>query len=121
MIDKLIILACVSLFAFIGGYKVSDWKHNSDARYLEQLQRTADDKDRERVEAISTTYQQLTAELQRIRSNVKTEVFHETHKIEYRCIIPDSGQLLINSAIDSANQAIAGSIATLSNDKQTPN
>lgn len=121
MIDKLIILGCAALLAFVGGYKVSDWKHNSEARQAEQLQRVADDKDRERVESISVTYQQLTTELQRIRSNVKTEVFHETHKIEYRCIVPDSGQLLINAAIDSANQAITGSVAILPDNKQTPN
>lgn len=113
MNPTLIVGIALCFMTFIGGYKVSDWKHDSEKRHEEQIRRTIEDAEIERIRAVSVAYQSVLSELQRIRTGIRTETFHETQKIEYRCIIPESGQLLINSAIDAANQAITGSVGAM--------
>jgi len=101
-----IALASLLLFA---GWQVNQWR--TEAREAAGLRQEVRDllADQKRAEAVSTAYQQVRAELERIRTVNRIEVQREIVRPEYRCSLPDDGRRLLDAAVDAANAAAGGS------------
>lgn len=98
------IAAAILALGFGSGWSVHSWKsdaeHVAEVRALEAA-RAAQEK---RANEIATRFE---SRLNTIRSTNRTyynETRHETEKTVYRdCVVPASGKLLLDAAIDAAN------------------
>jgi len=95
---KQLAIAALLASAFYLGWTVNGWRHDAE----QVAAQTAADKAfrlaLDEVNAISGRLQTTTDELEKKRMKTTKEVFNETTRIEYRCVLPDTGRLLYNAA-----------------------
>lgn len=97
------------IVSFSAGWKIKEWKY--DSQYKQSyLQAMAEIKTQDLVnQKMAQEYQRktllYTKKVELLNVQVKTEV--ASHSIYTSCAMPDSGLQLINSAVDTANQAVS--------------
>lgn len=96
------------LAAFVSGIKVEGWRRDAQEKAKIEKAIALKEKELDKIEAVSFSYQQMTAELRRVQTGVNKEIYRETEKVEYRCPVPASASVLINRAVEAANTAAAG-------------
>lgn len=105
---RIAIAAALASLLLFAGWQVNQWRTEArEAAGLRQ-QLAAVRADHERAVAVSTAYQQVRAELERIRTVNRMEVQREIVRPEYRCSLPDDGRRLLDAAVDAANAAAGG-------------
>lgn len=103
---QLIVLAVVAAVSFAGGWKVDDWK-NSAARLgeVKAAQAVAAAETR-RADDISERFEARLASIRVVNRTFNNEVKHEVERTVYgdpNCGVPESGRLLRDRAIATAN------------------
>jgi hypothetical protein len=117
----LIFAALALLAAFLGGVKLEGWRR--DAKELRIIEKAEADRRAHEsyLEGVSVGYQQVAAELRRVSAVNRVETNRETVRVEYRCPVPDTGQRLLERAIDAANAAAGGGpAAAVPADRKAP-
>ena len=95
---KQLALAALLVGAFISGWMVNGWRHDAEQLAAQTAAEKAFRLALDEVNAISGRLQTTTDELEKKRMKTTKEVFNETTRIEYRCILPSAGRLLYNAA-----------------------
>lgn len=90
------------------GYRWRDGLAAKDAAARAEAMVQAKQADIERAQAVASAYQTVADLIRRAAIKSQIEVRHEVERIEYRCPLPDSGRVLLDQAIDRANDAAAG-------------
>ena len=105
MIDPRLLVAGAALIAsFSAGWLVHGWKYDAEQLAAQTAKEEAFGKALERVNGISTGLQTTLDALGEKRTMTTKEIFHETVKTEYRCLVPAAGVGLYNrAAAESAN------------------
>lgn len=99
-------LAVGLLLGLAGGWVVAGWKHGAERADAEKALREQIEEEQERGNKIASGW---AAALEYIRGQQRETVRTVTREIEkpvYRdCVVPDTGRLLLDGAIDQANAA----------------
>jgi len=103
-----IVAGIISVTSFVAGFKIEGWRRDAREKAAVEKAVALKEKELERVDAVSASYQKLIAELRRVQTGVNKEVYRETQKVEYRCPVPDSARMLVDRAVTAANQAATG-------------
>lgn len=107
---QILVGGALLLAAFVSGIKVEGWRRDAQEKAKIEKAIALKEKELDKIEAVSFSYQQMTAELRRVQTGVNKEIYRETEKVEYRCPVPASASMLINRAIEAANTATAGPV-----------
>lgn len=92
------IAGVVFITGFSSGWLVNGWRHDAEELAAQTAAEKAFNSALVAVNGISANLQATTDALDKKRMVTAKETFHETTKVEYRCILPDSGRLLYNRA-----------------------
>ena len=87
-------MAALLASAFISGWMVNGWRHDAEQVAAQTAAEKAFRLALDKVNAISGKLQTTTDELEKKRMKTIKEIFNETTRIEYRCVLPDTGRLL---------------------------
>ena len=99
---RIIVLVGLLAGSFGSGWTVNQWRHEAETAAEITATEKAFHLAVERINGISAKLQATTDELDKKRMKTTKEIFNETTKIEYRCILPDSGRVLYNQAVNPA-------------------
>lgn len=100
------IAGVVFVVGFSSGWMVDNWRHDAEELAAQTAAEKAFNAALVAVNGISANLQATTDALDKKRMVTAKETFHETTKVEYRCILPESGRLLYNRA--AAETTITG-------------
>ena len=103
---KLGSIAAISIALFCAGWVVHGWKYDAEQFAAQGAKEKAFNAALNRVNGISQGLQTTLDELGTKRTLTTKEIFHETTKTEYRCVVPTSGVSLYNRA--AAESAVTG-------------
>lgn len=92
------IAAVIFITGFSSGFLVNSWKRDAEKLAEQTAAQEAYIIASARQNEISANLQKSLDELDKKKLTSHKETFHETTKIEYRCILPESGRLLYNTA-----------------------
>jgi tellurite resistance protein len=107
MIDpRIAVVGAALIVSFASGWITNGWRHDAEELAVQTAAEKAFNAALFNVNGISAKLQATTDALDKKRMVTTKEIFHETTKIEYRCILPESGRLLYNSA--AAETAVTG-------------
>lgn len=106
------IAALIFAAGFAAGFKV-EWNacRAKDAERVEQNLRAVQEAvaarkvDEDKLAAVATAYEQAKALASQRAQVIRVESTHEVQKIEYRCLLPESGERLRLDAVRAANSA----------------
>ncbi len=99
LLSKLGLTGVILLIGISLGWWLHQWKSNSDQLISEKASEKAYREAAKKAEDVGTNLQLAIDKIGENKLSSTKEVFHETAKIEYRCILPESGRLLYNSAV----------------------
>lgn len=103
-LNTLGIAVIVFITGFSYGWMTNNWRHDAEDIAAQTAAEKAFNSALVTVNGISANLQATTDALDKKRMVTAKDTFHETTKIEYRCILPESGRLLYNNAAaESAN------------------
>jgi len=100
--EKLGLAGVIFILGVASGWLVHQWKSDSEQLSAQSASEKAYRKAAERAEALGQSLQTTLDRIGDKRLSSTKEIFHETTKIEYRCLLPESGRLLYNSAVASS-------------------
>lgn len=100
------IAAVVFATGFTSGWMTNGWRQDAEELAAQTAAEKAFNSALVAVNGISASLQATTDALDKKRMVTAKETFHETTKIEYRCMLPDSGRVLYNNA--AAESAVTG-------------
>lgn len=100
--NKIAIAAAIFVFGIASGWLVHGWKYDAEQLAIRTAQEIAFNKALKGVNSISEGLQDTLDRLEKNKFVTAKEVFHETTKTEYRCVLPESGRLLYNRAAASS-------------------
>lgn len=98
LLEKLVLLAVVFLFGASGGWLAHVWKTGYEEKEAVLKASLAYQAAAKRMDGLSADLQVRVEALGSKRLTSTKETFHETTKVEYRCVLPESGRLLYNRA-----------------------
>lgn len=100
-------LIAIALAAFVGfgtGWKVNSWKEDAAKTEAIRAATAAKEAAEFRANEISTRFEARLSTIRAVNRTYYNEVKNETLKTVYTdCVVPDSGRMLYNRAIDTAN------------------
>lgn len=98
ILEKLGLLAVVFLLGALGGWMGHAWKTGYDEKESVLRAAKAYQLATDRMNSLSASLQATVEAIGEKKLTNTKEVFHETTKVEYRCVLPESGRLLYNRA-----------------------
>lgn len=95
-------LAIASLLvAFTSGWMVCSWKNDASILDKEREAAHAYQQAVEKANETGAKLQQVLSKLEENKFIVTKELNHETTRVEYRCLLPESGRMLFNRSAES--------------------
>lgn len=98
MLEKLGLLAVIFLLGASGGWIAHVWKTGYEEKEAVLKASLAYQAAAKRMDGLSADLQVRIDAIGEKKFTSTKEVFHETTKVEYRCVLPESGRLLYNRA-----------------------
>lgn len=105
-----LLVAVVGVFyaGYHEGTRRAEQKAQTERAQAVELALATKQADIERAQAVTTAYANVASLLRQAGIKSQVEVRHEVERVEYRCVLPDGGRLLLDQAVGRANDAAAG-------------
>lgn len=101
---RFVVIVSVLTISFLAGWWINGWRWEAKAYAAEQqLIKSAKD-----TEKLAIDYEVIQQSKDKVQNVITKQVYVETTKSDYSCRIPNSGVLILQQAVETANSGKLG-------------